>query len=75
MTAVPAYIQVLLPLRLQWIPTYSAPTPLEPGRRVCVALSGRSYDGVVWRIDVHELHSLLPGKYQDIMRKYQSNHI
>ena len=49
MTAVPAYVQVLLPLRLQWIPTYSAPTPLEPGRRVCVALSGRSYDGVVWR--------------------------
>ena len=30
------------------------------------------HDGVVWRIDVHELHSLLPGKYQDIMRKYQS---
>lgn len=49
MTAVPTYIQVLLPLKLQWIPTYSAPAPLEPGRRVCVSLSGRSYDGVVWR--------------------------
>lgn len=49
MTAVPTYIQVLLPLKLQWIPTYSAPMPLEPGRRVCVTLSGRSYDGVVWR--------------------------
>lgn len=49
MPAVPTYIQVLLPLKLQWIPTYSAPMPLEPGRRVCVTLSGRSYDGVVWR--------------------------
>ncbi len=29
-------------------------------------------DSVVWRVDIHELHSLLPGKYQDIMRKYQS---
>ncbi len=50
MPAVPSYIQVLLPLKLQWIPTYSAPMPLEPGRRVCVLLSGRSYDGVVWRL-------------------------
>ena len=49
MPAVPTYVQVLLPLKLQWIPTYSAPMPLEPGRRVCVTLSGRSYDGVVWR--------------------------
>ena len=29
-------------------------------------------DSVVWRVDIHELHSLLPGKYQDIMRKYRS---
>ena len=49
MTAAPTYIQVLLPLKLQWIPTYSTPTQLEPGRRVCVALGRRSYDGVVWR--------------------------
>ncbi len=31
-----------------------------------------AHDSVVWRIDIHELHSLLPGKYQDIMRKYRS---
>ncbi|MBR5076637.1 MAG: hypothetical protein IKX28_06500, partial [Bacteroidales bacterium] len=49
MTAAPTYIQVLLPLKLQWIPTYSTPTQLEPGRRVSVALGRRSYDGVVWR--------------------------
>ncbi len=43
------YIQVLLPLKLRWVPTYSTPVPLEPGRRVCVELGSRRYDGVVWR--------------------------
>ena len=49
MTAARTYIQVLLPVKLRWIPTYAAPAPLEPGRRVCVELGGRRYDGVVWR--------------------------
>ena len=31
-----------------------------------------SHDAVVWRIDVHELHDLLPQKYQEIMARYQS---
>ncbi|MBQ9661132.1 MAG: hypothetical protein IJV37_07750, partial [Bacteroidales bacterium] len=48
MTAAPTYVRVLLPLRLGWIPTYSSATPLEPGRRVCVELGSRRYDGVVW---------------------------
>ncbi len=30
------------------------------------------HDAVVWRIDVDELHSLLPEKYQEIMRKEQT---
>ena len=49
MTAARTYIQVLLPVKLRWIPTYAVPAPLEPGRRVCVELGGRRYDGVVWR--------------------------
>lgn len=49
MTAAPAYVQVLLPLRLGWIPTYASAVPLEAGQRVCVALGRRRYDGVVWR--------------------------
>lgn len=31
-----------------------------------------SHDCVVWRTDVHELHSLLPEKYQDVMRRHRS---
>ena len=30
------------------------------------------HDSVVWQIDVDELHSLLPQKYQDIMKKEQT---
>ena len=30
------------------------------------------HDCVVWRIDVHELHELLPEKYQRVMRKEQT---
>ena len=30
------------------------------------------HDSVVWRIDVHELHELLPDKYREIMNKYHS---
>jgi len=50
MTAARTYIQVLLPVKLRWIPTYGAPVPLEPGRRVCVELGRRRYDGVVWKL-------------------------
>lgn len=49
MTAARTYIQVLLPVKLRWIPTYGTPVPLEPGRRVCVGLGRKRYDGVVWR--------------------------
>ncbi|MBQ6590325.1 MAG: FRG domain-containing protein [Lachnospiraceae bacterium] len=29
-------------------------------------------DSVVWRIDIHELHDMLPEKYRDIIRKYNT---
>ena len=48
MAAVPTYVQVLLPVKLRWIPTYAAPAALEPGQRVCVELGHHRYDGVVW---------------------------
>ena len=48
MTAAQTFVQVLLPVKLRWIPTYSSPAPLEAGTRVCVALGRRRYDGVVW---------------------------
>ena len=65
MTAARTYIQVLLPVKLRWIPTYAAPTPLEPGRRVCVELGRRRYDGVVW-CSLKE-PGLPPERIQDIV--------
>jgi primosomal protein N' (replication factor Y) len=65
MTAARTYIQVLLPVKLRWIPTYGSPVPLEPGRRVCVALGKRRYDGVVWRC--LERPDLPPERIQDIL--------
>ena len=65
MTAARTYIQVLLPVRLRWIPTYSSPVPLEPGRRVCVELGAHRYDGVVWQ--VLERPDLPPERIQDIV--------
>ncbi len=65
MTAARTYIQVLLPVRLRWIPTYSSPVPLEPGRRVCVELGAHRYDGVVRQ--VLERPDLPPERIQDIV--------
>ncbi|MDY6444640.1 MAG: hypothetical protein SPK76_06405, partial [Bacteroidales bacterium] len=65
MTAARTYIQVLLPVKLRWIPTYAAPIALEPGRRVCVELGKHRYDGVVWR--VLERPDLPPERIQDIV--------
>ena len=65
MTAVRTYIQVLLPVKLRWIPTYASPIPLEPGRRVCVELGKHRYDGVVLR--ALERPDLPPERIQDIV--------
>ena len=42
------YVQVLLPLKLRWIPTYISDTPLLRGEAVKVIFSGRRYTGIVW---------------------------
>jgi primosomal protein N' len=46
------YCQVLLPLRLKWIPFYSTEIPLLRGQAVRVTFSGHRYTGIVWRTDV-----------------------
>ena len=46
------YFQVLLPLRLKWIPYYSSDIPLHEGQAVSVIFSRRRYTGIVWRTDV-----------------------
>ena len=65
MTAAQTFVQVLLPVKLRWIPTYSSPAPLEAGTRVCVALGRRRYDGVVWRC--LERPDLPPERIQPIL--------
>lgn len=65
MTADRTYIQVLLPVKLRWVPTYGSPVPLEPGRRVCVTLGRKRYDGVVWR--TLDRPDLPPERIQDIV--------
>lgn len=47
-------VQVLLPLRLDWIPTYSCTVPLQRGQAVCVHFARKSYVGIVWRTDVEK---------------------
>ena len=49
-----SYINVIVPLRLDWEPVYSVPEGLEltPGDRVSVLFSGKEYLGVVSRVNV-----------------------
>ncbi len=42
------YAQVLLPLKLRWIPTYATDIPLHRGEAVKVVFAGRKYTGIVW---------------------------
>lgn len=42
------FIKVLVPLRLDWIPTYRADAPTELGETVYVNFAGRRYTGIVW---------------------------
>lgn len=70
MTAAPTYVQVLLPVKLRWIPTYSAPAGTEPGQRVSVELGHRRYDGVVWRL--LDRPDLPPERIQPILSVQES---
>lgn len=60
------YIQVILPLRLAWIPCYWNDFPLPEGQKVTVPLAGRQYIGVVWKSCVTP--EIEPGRVQCIIR-------
>ncbi|MCQ2136887.1 MAG: hypothetical protein MJY67_08240 [Bacteroidales bacterium] len=45
------YIQVILPLRLSWVPFYKAAPQVCVGDKVKVMFNGRSYIGTVWKIN------------------------
>ena len=60
------YIQVIVPLRLEWTPWYKAPRPVSEGTRVAVVFAHRSYTGVVLKAaDAPEIES---SKVQNIIR-------
>lgn len=60
------FIQVIVPLRLEWIPWYKSPRYLEPGAKVSVVFAHRLYTGVVLKTsDRPEIDS---GKIQNIVR-------
>ena len=46
------YIEVILPLRLGWRPSYSCECDIAPGQRVQVRFAGRKYIGVVSRTGI-----------------------
>ena len=45
-------IQVILPLKLEWLPTYRSVVPCHTGQRVIARMGRREYIGVVCRTDV-----------------------
>ncbi|MBP5373631.1 MAG: primosomal protein N' [Bacteroidales bacterium] len=47
------FIQVILPLRLEWEPVYSVQEPVSIGERVKVNFAGKSYTGIVSKTDVN----------------------
>ncbi|MBQ9462445.1 MAG: hypothetical protein IJU68_02165 [Bacteroidales bacterium] len=60
------FIQVILPLRLEWVPWYSSPKALAPGTRVSVVFARRSYVGVV--LQCTETPGLDETKIQSVTR-------
>lgn len=65
------YIQVILPLRLEWDPYYAVEEDqtLAVGDRVTVMLSGRRYVGVVSAVDVTPdpgIKQILPARRSDL---------
>ena len=59
-----SFIQVILPLRLDWQPYYRCDAEVSPGQRVSLHFSGRRYSAVVYRtgvtpdVDVSRLRSI-----------------
>ncbi len=60
------YIQVIVPLRLEWVPWYRAPRPVAEGTRVSVRFAHRTYTGVV--LMTADKPDMDAGKVQDIIR-------
>lgn len=54
------YIQVILPLKLSWVPFYKAEPQVCVGDKVKVMFHGKSYIGTVWKIN-QPLPEDLPG--------------
>ncbi|MBQ0077943.1 MAG: hypothetical protein KBS55_04870 [Bacteroidales bacterium] len=59
------YIQVLLPLRLEWEPWYSTDAPVRTGDRVKVVLSRKEYIGVV--LGVYDIPGISTEKIQPVL--------
>lgn len=59
------FVEVILPLKLDWAPTYKADAQVLRGQRVRVLFARKEYVGVVSRTDV--LPEIDPGKILDIL--------
>ena len=59
------YISVILPLRLEWIPCYSADTEVRQGDRVRVIFANKEYVGVTYRTGI--VPDVSPEKIRDII--------
>lgn len=59
------YISVILPLRLEWIPCYSADMEVRQGDRVRVIFANKEYIGVTYRTGI--VPDVSPEKVRDII--------
>ena len=59
------YIQVILPLRLDWMPFYRCQATPAPGTRISVVFAHRKYLGVVWKTGVTP--EIDPSRIQDVL--------
>ena len=59
------YISVILPLRLEWIPCYSADMEVRQGDRVRVIFANKEYVGVTYRTGI--VPDVSPEKVRDII--------
>ncbi|MBO7644500.1 MAG: hypothetical protein J6S62_06030 [Bacteroidales bacterium] len=60
------FIQVLVPLRLEWVPCYSCDEEVKRGQRVTVSFSGKAYAGVVWNTDA--VPDVAPSRIRKVLK-------
>ena len=58
------FIQVVLPLKLQWIPFYYCEEPVHRGQIVSIVFAGRRYNGIVYNTSC--THDLNPASVKQI---------